>query len=197
MAPPDLQDAPVIPLLLLATGGYLAWFGVHYWRDTATVWPSDPVKDVLQGKGLPAPAPEAPVAAAAASTAAAETSTGPVPGKDLAGTAAANRNLGRLLAARYGWATGDDWDYLSAGWAEESGWDNKAQNGTWPGAYGIAQANPGTKYPKAGWPAAEGGTSDPETQIEWGLAYIKDTYGSPTRVPLWSAHGPLPGYQGY
>jgi NlpC/P60 family protein len=48
-------DAPLIPVLLILTGGYLAWFGVHYWRDQTTIWPSDPVKDILQGKGLPAP----------------------------------------------------------------------------------------------------------------------------------------------
>ncbi len=50
-----LGDAPVIPLLIMMIGGYLAWFGIHYWRDQVTVWPSDPAKDVLQGKGVPAP----------------------------------------------------------------------------------------------------------------------------------------------
>jgi hypothetical protein len=45
-------DAPVIPLFLLGTGMYLAWFGVHYWRSD-TRYPTDPVKAVLQGKGLP------------------------------------------------------------------------------------------------------------------------------------------------
>ena len=48
-------DAPVLPLVLLMTGGYLAWFGVHYWRDAKTVWPTDVVKAVLTGKGVPAP----------------------------------------------------------------------------------------------------------------------------------------------
>src|SRR6266851_633263 len=53
-------DAPVIPLILIGTGAYLAWFGVHYWRRDVR-WPSDPVKSVLQGHGLlpagPAPTP--------------------------------------------------------------------------------------------------------------------------------------------
>lgn len=53
-------SAPVLPILLLVLGGYLAWYGVHYWRnsDPHNKWPSDPIKDVLQGKGIPAPLPE-------------------------------------------------------------------------------------------------------------------------------------------
>lgn len=47
-------SAPVIPLLLMGIGGYLMWFGVHYWRSEKVAWPSDPVKSLLQGKGLPA-----------------------------------------------------------------------------------------------------------------------------------------------
>lgn len=45
-------DTPLIPVMLMAAGAYLAWFGVHYWR-TDTAWPTDPVKAVLQGKALP------------------------------------------------------------------------------------------------------------------------------------------------
>lgn len=45
-------SAPVIPLLLMAVGGYLLWFGVHYWRSDVA-WPSAPLKQFLQGKGLP------------------------------------------------------------------------------------------------------------------------------------------------
>lgn len=55
---PELQTpagtAPVIPLLMIGFGGYLMWFGVKYWRGTGpAVWPSYPVKSVLQGKGVP------------------------------------------------------------------------------------------------------------------------------------------------
>lgn len=46
-------NAPVIPVAMIITGFYLAWFGVHYWRRDVK-WPSDPVKSVLQGKGVPA-----------------------------------------------------------------------------------------------------------------------------------------------
>ena len=47
-------DAPVVPILLVAFGAYLTWFGVHYWR-TDTAWPSDPLKAVLTGKPIPVP----------------------------------------------------------------------------------------------------------------------------------------------
>jgi hypothetical protein len=44
--------APVIPLILAGIGAYLAWFGVHYFKSDVK-WPTDPLKDILQGKGLP------------------------------------------------------------------------------------------------------------------------------------------------
>lgn len=53
-----LPGSPVVPLLLVGFGGYLLWFAVKYWRGTGpAVWPSYPVKSVLQGKGLPGPQP--------------------------------------------------------------------------------------------------------------------------------------------
>jgi len=59
---PDIKtpvgDAPLVPVILLITGGYLAWFGIHYWKDDTTKWPSTPVKNVLQGKGIPAASPD-------------------------------------------------------------------------------------------------------------------------------------------
>jgi hypothetical protein len=47
-------DVPIIPVSLIALGAYLAWFGVYYWGSD-TKWPSDPIKSLLQGKGIPAP----------------------------------------------------------------------------------------------------------------------------------------------
>jgi cell wall-associated NlpC family hydrolase len=55
-------DAPVLPLLIIGTGAYLAWFGIHYWRSD-TRWPTDPVKSFLQGKGLTPATPVEPVQA--------------------------------------------------------------------------------------------------------------------------------------
>ncbi len=63
-------------------------------------------------------------------------------------------------------------------WERESGWGHRAGNAS--GAYGIPQSMPGTKMRSAGadW------RTNPETQIRWGLSYIKSVYGSPTRA--WS-----------
>lgn len=62
MAEPTVKTpigrAPVIPVVMIGIGAYLAWFGVHYWRRDVK-WPSDPVKDILTGKG-PTPAGTAP-----------------------------------------------------------------------------------------------------------------------------------------
>ena len=108
-----------------------------------------------------------------------------------------NIAIGQRMAASIGW-TGNNWAFLRSGWMEESGWNEHAQNtsggGTpWTAAYGIPQSNPGSKMAAAGsnW------LNDPATQIKWGLGYIRSTYGSPVGVPLWSASGPMAGYQGY
>lgn len=55
-------SAPVIPLVILGTGLYLTWFGVHYWRSDQK-YPTSPLKDVLQGRPLPAASPPVPYAA--------------------------------------------------------------------------------------------------------------------------------------
>jgi hypothetical protein len=47
-------DAPVVPVMLLSFGAYLAWFAVHYWRSD-TAWPTDPLKAVLTGQPIPVP----------------------------------------------------------------------------------------------------------------------------------------------
>jgi len=49
---PGLQT-PVLPLATVMTGLYVMWFSIHYWEDTSVIWPSDPMKRALQGKGLP------------------------------------------------------------------------------------------------------------------------------------------------
>lgn len=56
----------------------------------------------------------------------------------------------------------------------ESGWDYTATNPE-SGAYGLMQALPAEKMASAGsdW------KTNPATQIEWGLGYINDRYGSP------------------
>ncbi len=58
-------------------------------------------------------------------------------------------------------------------WNHESGWRYDAENPS--GAYGIPQADPGSKMASAGadW------ETNPATQIRWGLGYIKALYGNP------------------
>lgn len=198
---PVIGGAPVIPIVIIGIGMYLAWFGVHYWRSD-TKYPTDPVKAVLQGKGLPAAtqtptADEAAVVKAAQAQLAGEQGVTPgtgqanpnALGQAVISGAAPNQNIGRMLAAAYGWSTGTEWTALVNLWDRESGWDNRVWNGgshadTQPagssGAYGIAQSLPYTKYPKAGWPPGYGGRADPTSQITWGLSYIKATYGTPS-----------------
>jgi hypothetical protein len=59
-------------------------------------------------------------------------------------------------------------------WTRESNWNHHALNRS-SGAYGIPQALPAGKMSGAGrdW------RSNPETQIRWGLTYIKGRYGRP------------------
>ncbi|MFG2497308.1 transglycosylase SLT domain-containing protein [Streptomyces sp. NPDC048441] len=67
----------------------------------------------------------------------------------------------------------------------ESGWDANASNSS-SGAYGLVQALPGSKMASAGsdW------KTNPETQIEWGLDYMNDRYGSPVGAwNHWQANG--------
>jgi Transglycosylase SLT domain len=94
------------------------------------------------------------------------------------GSAAANQAIAKPLAAALGWTEANgQWQDLVQLWDDESGWSNTAENAS--GAYGVAQALPNTKYPKAGQPPSEGGNADATTQIEWGLSYIQSTYGNP------------------
>lgn len=57
-------------------------------------------------------------------------------------------------------------------WSRESGWNIHASNAS--GAYGIPQSLPGSKMGSAGpdW------QNSAQTQISWGLRYIKNRYGS-------------------
>ncbi len=68
----------------------------------------------------------------------------------------------------------DQYSCLVKLWQRESGWRIDAAN-TSSGAYGIPQALPGTKM------ASEGADwlTNPETQIRWGVKYIKARFGAP------------------
>ena len=75
--------------------------------------------------------------------------------------------------ARYNWGR-DQYSCLVKLWNRESNWRVNAYNSS-SGAYGIPQALPGNKM------AVEGADwlTNPETQINWGIGYIKGRYGTP------------------
>lgn len=95
--------------------------------------------------------------------------------------------VGKSLAAKYGWGRGREWNALVQLWSGESGWDYLIPNQAGSGAYGIPQALPASKMASAGadW------QTNPATQIKWGLKYIKDRYGSPSRaLAFWNSKNP-------
>jgi len=93
------------------------------------------------------------------------------------GATGANAALAKRLYPA--WSVGQPWLDWNNVATRESGWSNTAMNPS-SGAYGIAQALPYTKYPKAGWPPSAGGSADPATQIMWMVSYILGRYGSPS-----------------
>ena len=76
-------------------------------------------------------------------------------------------------AAQRGW-TGADWDALVWLWNHESGWRWNAENPS-SGAYGIPQALPPEKM-------GANYRDDAAVQIDWGLSYIANRYGSPSQA---------------
>lgn len=86
---------------------------------------------------------------------------------------AAARAYAASQLGRYGWGS-DQMSCLVRLWNQESGWRANAVNPS-SDAYGIAQALPPDKMSSAGpdW------LTNADTQINWGLTYIKGRYGSP------------------
>ena len=86
---------------------------------------------------------------------------------------AAAQAYARSALGSYGWGS-DQFSCLVSLWTQESGWRANALNSS-SGAYGIPQSLPAEKMAVAGadW------RTNANTQIDWGLAYIKSAYGSP------------------
>lgn len=80
------------------------------------------------------------------------------------------------LVISYGW-TEYDFECLIKLWNRESGWRPNAVNKR-SGACGIPQALPCKKMSKEGSDYRTNG----KTQIRWGLKYIKNRYGSPSKA---------------
>src|SRR6478672_526425 len=183
-------DAPIVPLLMIGFGAYLMWFAIKYWRGSGqAVWPSYPIKSVLQGKGIP---PNQPAQTAAATTAAYESSLpqpGSTPGPGPA-PSGQPQNMARLLLSRYGWGAAQMAPLVSL-CNGESNWNPRARN-TSTGALGIAQAlghgtsgtagtlgnEYGAQYGLSAADAKAANSGSALQQIRWGLGYIKARYGS-------------------
>lgn len=93
------------------------------------------------------------------------------------------RDIAEALASTRGW-TGSQWVCLDTLWEHESRYQTTVRNAT-SGAYGIPQALPASKMATAGsdW------RTNPVTQIQWGLGYIGDRYGSPCGAwSYWTRH---------
>lgn len=86
---------------------------------------------------------------------------------------AAAQAYARGAIGAYGWGAGQ-FSCLVSLWNMESGWQWDAMNPS-SGAYGIPQALPADKLAAAGpdW------RTSASTQVDWGLAYISNRYGTP------------------
>ena len=130
--------------------------------------PPIPVQPAAPADNPAAPAPGTPPAAPAPPAVVVPS----VPGGAVNDPAGAKSYASGRLAA-FGWGQ-DQFLCLAQLWTRESGWLTTATN-PYSGAYGIPQALPPGKYSSAGsdW------LTSYRTQIEWGLGYIRDRYGSP------------------
>lgn len=108
---------------------------------------------------------------------------------------AANRAAVQAAAAKRGWGSGAEWNALSQLVGHESGWRNTVKNPS-STAYGMFQ------FLDSSWSAVHPGahrTSDSNLQAQYGMEYIAQRYGSPSkawekwlsRSPHWYADGGL------
>jgi colicin import membrane protein len=110
---------------------------------------------------------------AAADQAAAEAAAAAAAPKAVDDPAAAKAYAASILG-NYGWSA-SEMTALNTLWEKESNWKTTATNAS-SGAYGIVQSLPASKMATAGadW------QTNYQTQIKWGLNYIKERYGSPS-----------------
>ena len=98
-------ESPVLPILMILVGGWFMWFGVHYWRDKSTIWPTDPVKDVLQGKNPPVAdrAPAVALEIGAAAQAGAQSTAGGLGTGALASGSMIAKDAEQYIGRKYVW----------------------------------------------------------------------------------------------
>ncbi|MBT1003561.1 hypothetical protein KIH31_13200 [Paenarthrobacter sp. DKR-5] len=121
----------------------------------------------------PAPAKtEAPAADTRAASSSVKEIPAPAPAVAVDNPDAAKAYAASILG-NYGWSS-DQMTCLTQLWTKESDWRTSATNPS-SLAYGIAQSLPAEKMASTGsdW------KTNAQTQIKWGLQYVKDRYGSP------------------
>lgn len=167
----NLNNVSLIALGTTTAGAALLWSGIQGKSWTAVL------SALLTGKD-PSTLPST-TAISVSGDGSATPSTGGTPSSNAqGGNVGENQAIAKQLAASYGWDSGSQWDDLVKLWTKESSWSNTAENPS--SAYGIPQALPPTKMPKAAQPPKLGGSSNAGAQITWGLSYIKQRYGSPS-----------------
>ena len=162
-------------LALAGAGSMLLWSGLTGKKWTVVL------RDVIAGKD-PATAASNTISGTPASTLAGITSTttsitGSQNTGPISASANANRAMGQMMAAAYGWGTGAEWTALNNIVMAESGWNANAANPT-SNARGIAQNI-------NGWSSSYQQGNAPQ-QIAWLLSYIKSRYGDP--IAAWNFH---------
>lgn len=186
---------------MAASGIGVAYAGAGFvllWSGLKNTTLQETLTAFLKGK-LPAPhltgAPTVGIGQPAASAAPSPGVVVTGPGsKDQPASATAHQALAQAIAVAAGhpdWIVGQQWTDWKNLWNRESGWSNTADTRkTGAGgdnassvvfAYGIPQARPYSKMPRAAWPPDKGGSSDAATQIAWGVQYLEEPqYGSPS-----------------
>lgn len=191
-----------LALAEIAAGLILAWSGIE------NVSIQSVAKSFISGK-LPTAGPAVtyatPATATSSTSSAASAGTiGTGAAQPASANAVANQAIARLSVAlsHPSWATGQQWSDWVALWTRESGWSSTAWNSS--GAYGVAQAlghagpgeaavgprsvgsdEPGLNSSYGGYglstsAAIAANKGSPLQQIQWGIAYIAATYGSPS-----------------
>ncbi|WP_309107078.1 hypothetical protein [Arthrobacter sp.] len=129
-------------------------------------------KSLVKAEAAPSQAPVEPQAAPAPPPAPAP-APAPEPAPVAVDDPAAAQTYAASQLGAHGWAA-DQMQCLTTLWTKESDWKTTATNPS-SGAYGIVQSLPAEKMASAG---ADYVTNF-RTQINWGLDYIKERYGSP------------------